>query len=71
MYEGFREQRVTTSGAEIFLRTAGSGPPLVLVHGYPQTHSIVAPHRARAGGGVHGGRAGHAGVRPQLQAPRR
>ena len=46
MYEGFREQRVTTSGAEIFLRTAGSGPPLVLVHGYPQTHSMwhrIAP----------------------------
>ena len=46
MFEGFTEQRIATSGAEIFLRTAGSGPPLLLVHGYPETHAMwhkVAP----------------------------
>lgn len=46
MFEGFAAQRIRTSGAEIHLRTAGKGPPLLLLHGYPQTHAIwheVAP----------------------------
>ena len=46
MFEGFASHRITTSGTEIFLRTAGDGPPLLLLHGYPQTHAIwhrVAP----------------------------
>ena len=40
MFEGFEARRVATSGAEIFLRTAGHGAPLLLLHGYPQTHAI-------------------------------
>ena len=51
MFEGFTEQRIATSGAEIFLRTAGSGPPLLLVHGYPETHAMwhkLAPAPAPA-----------------------
>lgn len=46
MFEGFRAERVATSGAEIFARIGGSGPPLLLLHGYPQTHAMwhrVAP----------------------------
>lgn len=43
MFEGFIEQRIATGEAEIFLRSGGSGPPLLLLHGYPQTH--VAWHR--------------------------
>jgi haloacetate dehalogenase len=46
MFEGFAARRVTTSGTEIFLFTGGSGPPLLLLHGYPQTHALwhrVAP----------------------------
>jgi haloacetate dehalogenase len=46
MFEGFEARRVATGGAEIFLRTAGQGAPLLLLHGYPQTHAIwhrVAP----------------------------
>ena len=50
MFEGFTTRRIRASGAEIHLRTAGSGPPLLLLHGYPQTHAIwhkVAPALAR------------------------
>ena len=34
----FKSARVKTSGAEINLVHAGSGPPLLLMHGAPQTH---------------------------------
>ena len=35
-------------GVEIYLRTGGSGPPLLLLHGYPQTHVVLAQDRARS-----------------------
>jgi len=38
LFEGFDTRRIAGSGADIFCRIGGSGPPLVLVHGYPQTH---------------------------------
>jgi haloacetate dehalogenase len=50
LFPGFSEHRVATSGAEIFFRTGGSGPPLLLIHGFPQTHSMwhrTAPELAR------------------------
>jgi haloacetate dehalogenase len=37
-FSGFAHRRVATSGADINLVTGGSGPPLLLLHGYPQTH---------------------------------
>ena len=40
------EHRVNTGEAEIFARTGGKGPPLLLLHGFPQTHAMwhrVAP----------------------------
>jgi haloacetate dehalogenase len=40
LYLGFEARTVETDGARIFLRTGGKGPPLLLVHGYPQTHVI-------------------------------
>src|SRR5215470_15356006 len=46
MFEGFSAERVKTSATEIFLRRAGHGPVVLLLHGYPQTHAIwhrVAP----------------------------
>ncbi len=49
MFEGFETRRVRTSGPEIFLRTAGSGPAVLLIHGYPQNHACwhaVAPKLA-------------------------
>src|SRR5579864_4151321 len=39
-FPGFEERRVATSGAEINLVSGGSGPPLLLLHGYPQTHVL-------------------------------
>jgi haloacetate dehalogenase len=50
-FPGFEQRRIVTSGAEINLVTGGSGPPLLLLHGYPQTHIMwrkVAPRLAEA-----------------------
>jgi haloacetate dehalogenase len=38
LFPGFRTQRIRTSGATIHTLVGGSGPPLLLIHGYPQTH---------------------------------
>jgi haloacetate dehalogenase len=49
-FPGFQSKRVKTSGAEINLVHAGSGPPLLLMHGAPQTHvsmRLIAPELAR------------------------
>lgn len=49
MFEGFTRTRIQTSGAEINLVHGGSGPPVLLLHGYPQTHvewHKVAPRLA-------------------------
>jgi haloacetate dehalogenase len=40
VFEGFHTQRIATAGAEIVARIGGSGPPLLLLHGYPQTHRM-------------------------------
>src|SRR4051794_16865068 len=37
-FPGFTTQRIQTSGATINTLRGGSGPPLLLIHGYPQTH---------------------------------
>jgi haloacetate dehalogenase len=49
MFEGFTQTQVATEGATINLRYGGSGPPVLLLHGYPQTHTmwhLVAPRLA-------------------------
>lgn len=49
MFEGFDGKRIATRETEINLKVAGSGPPLLLLHGYPQTHVIwhkIAPKLA-------------------------
>lgn len=51
MGAGFRNERIRTSGAEIHLVHGGKGPPLLLLHGYPQTHAmwhVVVPELARS-----------------------
>ena len=48
-FPGFEDRRIETSGASINLVTGGSGPPLLLLHGYPQTHLMwrkLAPRLA-------------------------
>ena len=50
LFPGFERRRVRTSGATINLVIGGDGPPLLLLHGYPQTHAMwhkVAPVLAR------------------------
>lgn len=43
-FEGFTEENITVrstvldSDIEIYCRKAGSGPALLLLHGFPQTH---------------------------------
>lgn len=47
---GFRYQLVKTTGATINVATLGNGDPLLLLHGYPETHLIwrdIAPELAR------------------------
>ena len=42
----FQTRRIQTRDTEIHLTHGGSGPPLLLLHGYPQTHALwhrVAP----------------------------
>jgi haloacetate dehalogenase len=49
MFEAFERVRVEASDAEINLVRGGEGPPVLLLHGYPQTHSMwhaVAPRLA-------------------------
>ena len=46
MFQGFKRTTLPGDGADIFTMVGGSGPPLLLMHGYPQTHAIwhrVAP----------------------------
>ena len=38
LFPGFTARRIQTSGASIHTLVGGSGPPLLLIHGYPQTH---------------------------------
>ncbi len=46
MFEGFRTEMVDVGDARIKARVGGDGPPLLLLHGNPQTHAmwhLVAP----------------------------
>lgn len=46
LFPGFTVRRVATRGADIACVIGGSGPPLLLLHGYPQTHVMwhkIAP----------------------------
>src|SRR5205085_1301615 len=48
--QDFRTAEIDTGETTIFTRSLGSGPPLLLLHGFPQTHLMwrdVAPDLAR------------------------
>ena len=50
LFPGFTMHRIRTAGAEIRCVVGGDGPPVLLLHGYPQTHAIwhrVAPPLSR------------------------
>ena len=49
MFEGFERHRVDAEGASINAVRGGVGPPLLLLHGSPQTHAmwhLIAPRLA-------------------------
>jgi len=50
-FPGFRRASIQTEGTEINVVIGGRGPPLLLIHGYPETHvewRKIAPELARA-----------------------
>lgn len=53
MFDGFADERVDVGGGiHIRTRFAGDGPPVLLLHGYPETHACwhaVAPRLVAAG----------------------
>ena len=51
LFEGFRRERITLGDVTINCVIGGSGPPVLLLHGCPQTHAMwcdVAPILARS-----------------------
>jgi haloacetate dehalogenase len=49
IFDGFELSRVDLAEVELRVRHSGSGPPLLLLHGHPQTHAMwnaVAPRLA-------------------------
>ena len=41
-FEGFESRRIAVNGVELFVRIGGNAkaPPLLMLHGFPQTHAI-------------------------------
>jgi haloacetate dehalogenase len=49
MFDGFETAVIDVGAATIFMRRAGRGPPLLLLHGFPETHTMwhsIAPSLA-------------------------
>lgn len=50
LFSGFESRTIATTEGSIFARVGGKGPPLVLLHGFPQTHVMwhrIAPELAK------------------------
>ena len=70
MFEGSTSVEIDTGATQIFARRAGSGPPVLLLHGFPETHLMwrdIAPQLAEA----HTVAMGEAAVRPAHPTMRR
>jgi len=51
LFPGFQSHWIPTSAGKLFVRSGGSGPPLLLLHGYTQTNVMwhrVAPELAQS-----------------------
>ena len=51
MFEGFENLQIEANETTINLVKGGSGPPILMLHGYPQTHAMwnkIAPRLAEA-----------------------
>ena len=51
LFPGFSSHWIDTEGGRVFARAGGAGPPLVLLHGFPQTHAMwhrIAPALAES-----------------------
>ena len=51
LFPQFRSERIDVNGVQIMARVGGSGAPLLLLHGHPQTHVLwhrVAPQLAKS-----------------------
>lgn len=46
-FNQWNHQRIVTQDVQLHVQWAGSGPPLVLIHGFPQ-HSVCNPLICRA-----------------------
>jgi pimeloyl-ACP methyl ester carboxylesterase len=49
-FDGFTDEQIDTGEVTLRVRRRGAGPPLIALHGYPQTHlawAAVAPALAR------------------------
>jgi haloacetate dehalogenase len=50
LFPGFESHWIDTEAGRIFARSGGEGPPIVLLHGFPQTHAMwhrIAPDLAK------------------------
>ncbi|WP_091908555.1 alpha/beta fold hydrolase [Chitinasiproducens palmae] len=50
MFDNFQSRQLVVNGVRLHVRVGGEGPPLVLLHGHPQTHAmwhLVAPTLAQ------------------------
>ena len=50
MFEGFKLTTIATGEVDLRVRIGGAGPPLLLLHGHPQTHAMwckIAPRLAK------------------------
>lgn len=51
MFDGFTEHHIDTGHGSVFVRTKGEGAPLLLLHGFPETHVMwhrIAPRLAES-----------------------